>query len=397
VTAWHSRSRLQGDSQPTYLAVARVCTFASVGGGCETVAMQDSEERVAGRDEDAAAPRAVRNAKLAFGDVALSRAELAIAQSPAASAALKAALSAVPADQLVFARTAATLATQAVIARAGITSLIDAAAAGTESQRLATQVLAGSFPQVASFVKGLHRDVLKLSGYSVPDLLGVAPARLPFFNPTIQHLLGQVRDMRPPNWVRDADIRELDRLVKDEGIPLAWVPRAEVVEMVRAAPDRASRLDVLLTARSEVLADCSEVLRAIDDPEFVGREPLARRAIAAMNEGHHESAMALAVNVVDSMMRTEYRVRYGELLKQLNYELGDVLIRDSRWRLSLAPCVKFFAEFDFWSDPPPDDLARHAAVHKADIEHYNETNSLIAVMLLVSVMRGLQDKHEVQA
>jgi hypothetical protein len=63
-----------------------------------------------------------------------------------------------------------------------------------------------------------------------------------------------------------------------------------------------------------------------------------------------------------------------------------------RFRAALAPIGPFYVTW--WpstGDPMPEQLSRHVTVHQADPTHYTHGNATIAIMLLASVLRGVQE------
>ena len=115
-----------------------------------------------------------------------------------------------------------------------------------------------------------------------------------------------------------------------------------------------------------------------------------------MRDGRSRASMAL-VNVVDSMLKAEYKDHnYQRMREAVQYNLDNVTIADTRWRLALAPCVVFLAHSMPGTGSSPDRLNRHTAVYEAGTEHYTDERGLIAAMLMTSVMRGLQDRHDAE-
>jgi hypothetical protein len=74
---------------------------------------------------------------------------------------------------------------------------------------------------------------------------------LPGMDPVFRDLLARLRDRLPPNWPAHVDFDELTMVMWDDGIPMVWVPRAEIVTEVLAPPDRDARVQVLLSHTTE--------------------------------------------------------------------------------------------------------------------------------------------------
>ena len=102
---------------------------------------------------------------------------------------------------------------------------------------------------------------------------------------------------RPVNWWGTGASQNLLRVAREEGLPLARVPRSKTIKELNAAPDAAARLKVLEDHRDQILEDCENELACCDDGEIQGKATLAQRAIDAIRAGHHEAGMALAVSL----------------------------------------------------------------------------------------------------
>ncbi len=210
--------------------------------------------------------------------------------------------------------------------------------------------------------------------------------------------LARVHESRPPNWPEPMDYDRLEEVIQGDGLPLVWVPRRIVVEAVLAAPDRPSRVKVLLAHCNEVLQDCREVLATISTPTYAGKVALAGQAVDALAEGHIEAAQALAVVVVESATRRAIHPNTATVKHRVRFDLDKIQYVELRLRAALAPLASFYKE---WSqktpEPCPDALSRHVTCHQAEPQHFTEANALVAVLLATSVLRALQELEELQA
>lgn len=85
----------------------------------------------------------------------------------------------------------------------------------------------------------------------------------------------------PANW-RELDPVEVDRvagLMADVGLCLAWVPRAELIRALLAAPDHEARCQILVANTNEILADLEAVLLEVESEELA---PIANAAEEAI-------------------------------------------------------------------------------------------------------------------
>jgi len=63
----------------------------------------------------------------------------------------------------------------------------------------------------------------------------------------------------PSNLRSVSDLDDVARIALDEGLPLAWIPRAEVLEELLAAPNQEERLRILEAHADDILDDCESV------------------------------------------------------------------------------------------------------------------------------------------
>jgi len=72
--------------------------------------------------------------------------------------------------------------------------------------------------------------------------------------PAFARIFDAIREKYPSNWPTDIDLERVTSVVQDDGLPIVWVPRAEIVKMLLAAEDRSARVDVLLGHIPELIA-----------------------------------------------------------------------------------------------------------------------------------------------
>lgn len=211
----------------------------------------------------------------------------------------------------------------------------------------------------------------------------------------------------PPNWQdvpdldTDAGIDTAVAIMQEEGIPLVWVPRADIVASLIRAADAGARDSVLLASRDDIPDDCLGVIGEVTDAELKPLAALGAGAIAALRAGHSSSAQALAVNVFDTLLRDACRrgvifagspagyFRYPKVRKQITPVSDDTLIRRFRADCALAPAIPALQDYDP-SDPPPARFVRHATAHRAGPEQYTPANAIVAVMFMGSMLREAQ-------
>ncbi len=219
--------------------------------------------------------------------------------------------------------------------------------------------------------------------------------------------------LRPSNW-RGSGLTpdQVLPIAAESGIPVAWVPpRAVLMELAAAEPNR--RVAVLMANEQAVLNHCRSVLAECDDQELRDPQTLAGRAQRAYETGHYEAAMALAVAVAEqpaiwasrrrvlAFLDDDERAAYekAELAKytlaRSELEVLQARRAGSRTKVPrralLSPIPKFFQGFyPEQGDPIPETVSRHATVHQPTVDHLTRENSLLAIMLCMSLLREQQ-------
>ena len=218
---------------------------------------------------------------------------------------------------------------------------------------------------------------------------------------------------RPRNWWGcGIDPECLRTMSENDGIPVAWVPPSNVLVELVDGHDRTARIGILNTHKAVIIEQCVELLGECDDPWLADDTALISRAVAAYAGGFHEAAMALAVSVGEPLAtwastprvhafkdRTEEAnwetSRKGSKYKWASTELAAIGTDISAYRflesVLIAPIPKFFTPwYPEAGSPPPVELSRHVVAHQATRAHFSQENTLISLMLVVSILRAQQ-------
>ena len=207
-----------------------------------------------------------------------------------------------------------------------------------------------------------------------------------------------LRQALPPNWeLNGIKIASIETIVAGEAIPLAWVPRKEIVSEVMGASDRRERLSIVVAHRAEIIADCEACLADCVSPGFTEYVALARSVLAAANNGLYEPAQALAVVLAEALI-TDY-VTTGPTAKsyakasEIAAFTDEVVLAELRRAISIAPVPSFYTKwYPRSGTPAPIELSRHASVHNPSLQQYSMENSLLAMLLLVSLLRQFSEE-----
>jgi hypothetical protein len=213
------------------------------------------------------------------------------------------------------------------------------------------------------------------------------------------------RLLYPANWGTLADdpddVDTAVSIMRDEGIPLAWVPGPAIVAELVAAPDAAARTVILEDRAAEISADCLTVLDQIADPDLKHLTELTRQAIAAL-EKTPEAGQALAANVFDTFLRHANRrgrmfgasfgyFKYKEVTTRITPVQNVTAAAELRVACALTPALCALTEFHFGTSPIPVEFNRHATAHGADPVQYTRANAVTAMMLATSFLRQAQE------
>lgn len=230
----------------------------------------------------------------------------------------------------------------------------------------------------------------------LPDLSFVLRPLIADLGKAFAPLAKRLLESLPPNWPPDIDFDTLTTVIRDHGLPLVWVPRAEIVSDVLAAPDRRARVEVLISRADEVAEDCRAVLREVSHDMLSGQQPLAVKVLNAFEAGHYEAAHALAVVVTETAVTRAFEYKdYADIKKAVNFDPELVHLTELRVQAALAPIGAFYTAWrPSWGIPVPEVLSRHVSVHQADEDHYTRGDAVVAVLLVTSVLRALQALKE---
>ena len=190
-------------------------------------------------------------------------------------------------------------------------------------------------------------------------------------------------------WIPDnlhglRDLEAVFSLTRDEGVPLSWVPRTEIVALLIEADGPVSRRGVLEEYRDEILEDCESAL-TLSCREWATQ---CRRAITTLRLGLFEPAQSHASNIVDSIVLTlassECRKRAVELAQR---DFDDTPLVLAASYLTLRPLERALVSWRPGSEtPPPAHFARHVTSHAVGQSRvFEPVYALVAVMLATSL------------
>lgn len=170
----------------------------------------------------------------------------------------------------------------------------------------------------------------------------------------------------------------------DEGLPLSWVPRTEIVILLVEAGSADERARILTDRRDDILDDCDEAVGHIEH-EWAAQ---CRGATGAMRAGFEGPAQSHASNIIDSIVLSFHGKKGRDHAKnRAQDELDDLPLQLAAENLTLRPLFRAFATwFPGSGIDPPDHFSRHATSHAVGhLGLFAPTSALVAVMLATSL------------
>jgi hypothetical protein len=194
-----------------------------------------------------------------------------------------------------------------------------------------------------------------------------------------------IENWLPPNLRSVHDLDKAAQLSLEEGLPLAWIPRAEIVQELTSAATPDDRLHILSERFEEILDDCEAVLLPISH-DWANQ---CRSALSALRQpGLEGPAQSHAGNIIDSVVLAILGGGGRDIAKQRAEEpYEDLPLHVAVENLVLRPLflgfVKWYPHND---DPIPAHFARHPTAHAVGhVGVFSRQNALIAVMLATSL------------
>jgi hypothetical protein len=200
----------------------------------------------------------------------------------------------------------------------------------------------------------------------------------------------------PPNWqgVHLPSDHLIETILLDEGIPLAWVPSAELLTALLGAPDGAARRRIIGRRWRRLVSDCEAALAEMTSNDLHGHCVFASDIVRALREGHEAAAQALAANLLDSIIRHNVDLTLKQVVSatgrnRTRMDLDDYQLKAA---LALAPIWRAYEEFwEHKGDPVPRVFGRHPSAHAVSRMQYSRVNAVIALMLVTSLLRLLDE------
>lgn len=192
----------------------------------------------------------------------------------------------------------------------------------------------------------------------------------------------------PRNWPEGFEpyLPDLLTMLNDEGIPVAWVPRWELLEQLIGAGSAEARSELLVEKRQDIVGDCAELLEDIETESLLPMMPSVEEILEACRAGLWKAAALAAVPLIHSVVESLEWVTDRQRAQKYHAITATVSLRELMERATRAPLVLFYDDWNPLSGQPrPMHLARHVMSHRFGPEQVTDRNCVVAVMLLTSL------------
>lgn len=223
----------------------------------------------------------------------------------------------------------------------------------------------------------------------VPSVRLIQDAQREQFAQIIAGIRRAVEATLPPNWLgEEISIPDnLEVLLLDEGLPLAWVPPPIVVSQVFSAANSGDRRRVVGRRWRGIVRACMDEIDKNLDPALQEHSGFVRKAAEALLSGSHEASQALSANLLDSILRAKFR---SDDRKTITGRQARIDLDDYPLRVSIVLGGIWGAHGQFWPDKGdkiPREYSRHGSAHGVSRRQYSRINAVLALMHVVALLR----------
>lgn len=196
----------------------------------------------------------------------------------------------------------------------------------------------------------------------------------------------------PPNWRGAGQPAEdlLEGMLLDEGLSLAWVPPSDILSRLFVADTPQQRRRIIGRSWRRISEAARTELDQVTAPRLKQHVLFARRAVDAVLAGNHQAGQALAANLLDTILRSEFS---SSDRKSITNQKDRFDIEEFPLRLALVLGGIWGAHGQYWPDQGeqiPRRFSRHASAHGVSKRQYSRVNATISLMHLTALLRVIQ-------
>lgn len=262
-------------------------------------------------------------------------------------------------------------------------------------------------PAVLDLLPKLDIPALKLDYAALfPDIAAISEKAIEALKPSLDFIHELQRDQfadliaaarkaafssLPPNWSDDAISipKELEQLLLDEGLPLAWVPPTAILARVFAAGTPQERRRIIGRSWKRIGEACVAELDRVEGQLLKGHVKFARKAAGSLLDGSPEGSQALSANLLDSILRAEFSDGDRKTITGQKTRLD---IDDYPLRVAIVLGAIWGAHGQYWpekGDKVPRAFSRHGSAHGVSSRQYSRINAVLALMHVTALLRLL--------
>jgi hypothetical protein len=184
----------------------------------------------------------------------------------------------------------------------------------------------------------------------------------------------------PPNWRGVRNLGQLETLLLDEGLALAWVPPTDILNALLSAASKQERRRILGRRWKRVVAACREAVESVSADDLAQYRGFGLNVVKMLEDGHPEGAQALAANLLDTMLRETLD---GPSRKEVTDQRNRLSIDDLPMRAAMVFGGIWGSHTEFWpsrGQSVPREFTRHGSAHAVSRVQYSRINAVIALM-----------------
>jgi hypothetical protein len=266
----------------------------------------------------------------------------------------------------------------------------------TSMANIASQALEALKPVVfkvdfdTSIIPGINKIVQNAVGDLTPLVESIQHLQRQQFGDLFEGVGKFIRLSFPPNWQGDnlliPNQADLEELLLDEGLALAYVPPKKILEQIFKSPDAQTRRNIIGRNWRKITQCCEIELTTIQNPKLVHYAGFANSAASSLLDSHTAPSQALSISTLDSALRLEFNPSSFTLITNQSTRFD---INGYSLRIALVLGGIWGSYGQYWpnaGDKIPRRLSRHATAHGVSNNQYSRVNAVIALMHLTALL-----------
>lgn len=222
------------------------------------------------------------------------------------------------------------------------------------------------------------KNIIDTSSFKVFD--EIYSAQRAQFESIFENISRMFDGILPPNWRGVRGLDQIETILLDEGLALAWVPPTDILNALLNASSKQERRRILGTRWKRVVAACRASIESESTGDVAQYRGFALNVATMLEDGHPEGAQALAANLLDTMLRETLD---GPSRQQVTNQRTRLSIDDLPMRAAMVFGGIWGSHTEFWQsrgDSIPREFTRHGSAHAVSRRQYSRINAVIALM-----------------